>query len=159
MVLELPGGIFGQSDVRETTSQSSLLANKTSFYSIPGSGFSGITPDVDDVIKTRAELLMSGNNIDIMAPVHLPQGAIVTACIVHGNTAAEDETWELSSRNITNGSSGTIMASGAVNTSDSSITEATIDNQNNTYIIRIGTLLQSGDIIHSAVITYTTDYD
>ncbi len=181
MGLKLPeerqeGGLFLRSDVRTTNAggivQSNFnttdfdvisgvvdLKNKTSFWSCPGQNFSGNNPDIDDIVyaTTNSDVTATGGGDPLVAPVFLPQGAVVTSAIVYGNAGTNDETWTLHRATLTTGA-GSTMASASVNSADSTISSATIDNNTFCYFIRT-TPLTATDEIFGARITYTTDYD
>lgn len=148
-------------------SDHSLLTNKTSYYSIPGNTFIAIsastTDDVDNVTRGTREsgegaVQPDENAVIFLAPVHLPQGSIVTGCIVYGDGDAQAETWNLVSHDIDTLDTQTLMATAAIGTADTSIQNAIINNQANSYFIST-TSLDTGDQIFGAVITYTTNYD
>ncbi len=151
MVLDLPGGLFGQDDVRET-GVSTTAVTGTLYYSQPGIAFKAKFPDSDDVLMNGAQISMTGNAISLFCNINLPQGAVVITCQVYG--VAAGETWELKRRNVSSGSTGGSMASGNIDSEDTSIVNATIDNQNFSYLITTSSL-DSGDVIDSVVITYT----
>jgi hypothetical protein len=135
------------------------LKNKTSYYSIPGCGFVSESPDVDDVFYTaNAFTVSTAGSFGFFAPVYLPHGAVVTACIVRGNGAVSDETWTLTRASF-DGSTTADLASANISTEDTSISNATIDNQNYSYVIYTTDFNATSDAIHGALITYTTDYD
>ena len=139
MVLELPGGLFGQEDVRETTSQSSLLANKTSYYSLTGPDFKADNPDTDQItydIAASGEQVCKAqaDGITMTAPIHLPHGAVITEVIVWGNAGATAETWELVEDDST--ALNNPIATANIGTADTTITNATVNNQNRRYTIR-----------------------
>lgn len=92
----------------------------------------------------------SGASESLYAPVFLPNGAVVSNVILWGSDATN--TWsldrlELGTANITN------MAGANVNSADSSITTATIDNNTYAYVISAGT--GDGDTVKGARIIYT----
>ncbi len=158
MVLDLPGGLFEQSDVRETTVTGQGLTNKTSYYSIPGNAFLPQNPDTDQVSYGTNKVTANADNISFHAVITLPQGAIVTACIVYGNAAASAEIWDLAWIPL-DGTARGIMANTNFNTEDTTITNnAPINNQIRSYLIST-TSLDTNDIIYGVRITYTTDYD
>lgn len=130
----------------------SLNGGGTSYWSIPGSAFLPDSPDTTPFDLDNGELEMGGtpDNETIYAPVFLPHGAVVTAAVVNGNNT---RTWQLIRRPL-DGTTENILATAAVDTEDSSISNATIDNQTYVYYIRI-TFTQSGDDFHGARITYT----
>jgi hypothetical protein len=178
MVLEIPGKILGQDDVRETpastaeanaftfdtddftdTAGAISLKNKTSYYAVSPSDFIAENPDTDNYIYgiAHGNISTSVDSISYIAPVHLPQGAVVTACIVHGSAGATAESWTLK-RATHDNPSGVTMGTANFDTADSTIANATIANQTYYYFISTSTL-DTNDQIYGGVITYTTDYD
>lgn len=89
---------------------------------------------------------------DFFAPVHLPQGAVVTQCVVYGNAGAQGDTWHLE-RSAVIGTGVSEMASANVGTADTSIANATISSSY-AYHIRVNNLDQN-DQIYGARIYYT----
>ena len=73
--------------------------------------------------------------------------------IVNGDDTTN--TWYLYRDNLTSSSLSTI-ATANVNTEDSTISNATIDNSSYIYFLAVS--MGSGDNVYSARITYTTDY-
>ena len=90
-----------------------------------------------------------------LAPVNLPHGSVITAVVVYGSDTGD--IWTLRNADNVDGGNVISMATAAVNTIDSSITDATIDNQNSMYWLAIPNI-DAGNLIYSAKITYTTDY-
>ena len=137
------------------------LKNKTSYYSISGTKFRAIAPDIQDVGYNSVNGAVSSSAADntVQATVELPHGAVVTAFIVYGNAGAEAGiTCTLQRVDSSLGTAA--LASAAVGTEDTSISNATIDNQTYNYLIIMGAgEFDSGDQIRGARITYTTDYD
>ena len=173
MVLEIPGKILGQEDVRETPASAGAfsfdtddftdtaglisLKNKTSYYAINPASWTSNQPDVDDKLVQIGEARVDTGNISFSAPVNLPHGAVVTNVIIHGNAGTENETWTLYRVNK-DSNTLVVMASAAFNTADSTISSATIDNQNYSYGI-FADGMETTDKLHAGIITYTTDYD
>ena len=173
MVLEIPGKILGQEDVRETPASAGAfsfdtndftdtaglisLKNKTSYLSIPSSGFATQEPDVNNVFINSREARADANTIPFYAAVNLPHGAVVTAIIVYGNAGATSKTYTLHQTNRV-GNFDATMATANIGTEDSTITSPTIDNDNFSYSVST-TSLNINDRIYGARITYTTDYD
>ena len=173
MVLDIPGKLLGQSDVRETPASSSSanaftfdtddftnvvgaisLKNKTSYLTVPPTAFTTATPDVDDVSIDVGEIISNAASIQFRAPAYLPNGAVVTGVILYGNIS--DETWALYQVKLTDGTAVS-MATAVFNTEDTSITNATIDNSLYSYNLATSGI-DSTDKIYGARITYTTDY-
>jgi len=88
----------------------------------------------------------------LIAPVNLPNGAIITECVTYGSET--DETWTLMKRTISTASTESTMATAAINTTDTTITSATIDNSLYAYYINTSEMV-STDIVYGAKITYT----
>lgn len=109
-------------------------------------------PDVDDVVYGIPYVQCQADGIVFYADVLLPHGAVVTGVIVYGNAGATAETWTLSRVAHTSGSS--VMATANIGTEDTSITNATINNETYTYAIST-TTLDNLDAIYGARITYT----
>ena len=89
------------------------------------------------------------------AHVHLPHGAIVTACQCWGSNVGEN--WYLKRGSNSDGTTNTNMASAAIDSQDTSISNPTIDNQNYNYFVEIH--LNQNDQIHGGRITYTITAD
>ncbi len=132
------------------------LTNKTSFLSINGTEFlpptqsSDFTRDITGVITTDVGVLQ------LRASVHLPHNSVVTECIVYSNDATE--VWTLSRHPINSDGTANTMATANMNTADSSISDATIDNSTRRYTLGAANQ-DSGDTVRGALITYTTNYD
>ena len=179
MVLEISGGLFGQNDVRETPASSSSanafifnttdflddagnvsLKNKTSYWSCPGQNFKAVNPDTDTIHygTTAPSAVSDATGVTFVAPVFIPHNAIITSVKVFGNQAgsADDETWTLKRFQLS-GAEGT-MATANLNTADTTISNATINNSTHVYYL-ITSSLDSTDQINGAIIAYTTDYD
>lgn len=87
---------------------------------------------------------------DVCASVNIPNGAIVTGAIVYGTDTGE--TWLLRRVKLDDQTDAT-MATAAIDTEDTSISNATIDNNTYGYFLTAGA--GAADIIHGAKITYT----
>jgi len=135
----------------------SLLTAGTSYWSCNATAFRGQAPDTADFIfnEPYGYLTMQGAAY-MFAEVQLPQGAIVTGAVVTGSAGTEDKTWVLTRRVLTSLNTNVEMASAAVNTEDTSITSATIDNSLYAYFFRI--TLAATEIIYGARVKYTTNY-
>lgn len=202
MALDIPGGLFEQSDVRETPVSTATatstsvgltdgkyvvvdyhadmsderkitegtgidftdngangtfviaLKNKTSYWSATGLNFLPENPPIQDYQYNGYDYHANADNLDGLCPVFLPQGAVVTAVIVYGSSSTE--TFYLRRHTLLGGALGT-MGTTTVNSEDSTISLATIDNSLYSYGIDVQDL-QTGDDIYGARITYTTDY-
>ena len=87
-----------------------------------------------------------------VCPVYLPQGAVVTGCAVWGSES--NETWTLYRCDVGGQPAGTPLASANQNSEDTSISNATINNNAYRYWIETSSM-SSTDIIYGARITYT----
>ncbi len=151
MALDIPNNreLFGQGDVRETAT----AVVGTSYLSIPPTSFRSNDPDVDDVRVQGRTFTSNVENLTFWAPVILPHGAVVTAVIVYGNTAAEAITWQLR-REILGEATLVTMATAVINTEDTSITSPIIDNSLYSYSILCSNV-DTSDAIEGVRITYT----
>ncbi|HEB47123.1 MAG TPA: hypothetical protein ENI22_01500 [Candidatus Pacearchaeota archaeon] len=122
-------------------------------WSCGGEAFMATSPDTDTVIIDPDEgfALAQGDGIAFSCPVYLPNGAIVTNVIVYGSIA--DETWTLR-RNPIDDVNPQTLAAANINTEDTSISNATIDNQNYRYMIGTSSL-DTNDTIYGVRIIYT----
>jgi len=93
-------------------------------------------------------------SVSFTKAVQLPHGAVVTAVIVWGENSSN--TWILQRAVLGTPTTIITMASGNQNSSDTSISNATIDNS--AYVYELGTGGASGEYTSGARITYTTDY-
>jgi len=172
MVLDIAGGLFEQKDVRETnaggitesnfnTDDFSIasgvvsLKSKTSYYSINPAEWNHYQ-STKDVSRTSAYCKPNEDAVVFHAAVHLPHGAVVTGIIVYGDAAATAESYTLYRTNKDD-QNGDTLAQANIGTADATISNATIDNSNYTYVLSTSTL-DTDDKIYGAVITYTTDY-
>ncbi len=130
------------------------LKGVTKYYSIAPTDFNPTLRDTDDVSDAGTTMITQADNILFDAAVHLPHGAVVTACIVYGNAGATAETWSLQ-RTPINGAGSTTLATANIGTEDATIDNATIDNQNQAYHVRTSSL-DTGDWIYGGLVTYTT---
>lgn len=128
------------------------LKNKTSYWRTEGLSFVPDDPPAFDYAYDfqTGDLIITTEGGDgfALCPVSLPHGAVVTGAIVYGSNA---RAWKLF-RNT----DATVMATANNNTEDTSISNATIDNQNNSYFFQ--TVVTNAERIYGARITYTTDY-
>ncbi len=150
MVLDMPGGLFGQEDVRETTS-TETGGTSTQYFSIAGVGF---RPTDEEIVYQVANGSISHDvndgNKAFRASVELPHGAVVTAVVVFSDNTGDN--WTMA-RQTNDGGTQVTMAAAVGGTEDTSITSATIDNQNFTY--RLQAVSDNSENIDGARITYT----
>lgn len=153
MVLEIPGKLFGQEDVRETPTTEA--ATGTKYWSCLGVQFQIGIPKFDDASykPTGGDVQADQVGVFFYAPVSLPQGAVVTGVIVYGDAAAGAENWTMVRVTLTDITAAT-MATANINTEDSTISNDTIDNQTYGYFIKTSTL-DTNDNIFGARVTYT----
>lgn len=179
MVLSIPGALFEQTDVRETPSDKMVqanfnttdfnvdangivnLKNKTSYWSCAGYNF------VSDNATATGNNKFGYLSIDAaattaMTRVTLPHGAIVTRIDSYSENADPDNyTIELIRSPLGTLNSNDVMGSATGITddlNDTSITNATIDNNTYIYFIVLSGM-DANFTIHGAKVTYTTDYD
>ncbi len=150
MVLDLPGGLFGQDDVRETETG---LPSGTSYWTAPGSAWLPNTESID-FSKSGGILINNVNGQNYTLPIDLPDGAIVTAVICLGNAGATAETWTMQ-RHPLDAETAETMATAAFDTEDTTISFATIDNTAYSYTISSSTI-DTGDRLYGIRIIYTT---
>ena len=123
--------------------------------SISANGFIPSQPDVDDVAygtDGTGQMFISGGSVQAVANVTIPDGATITEVAVYGNAATEDSTWTLY-RNPTTTNTAETLATATVNTADSSISLAVVDNSAFSYHIAVGTLV-TNDRLFGAKIKY-----
>ena len=142
-----------QRDVRESVTKG---RTKTEYYSISATAFHSIHPDIDDVTIATQYLRADADGILFETGINLPHGAVVTSVIVYGNEAAEAEEFYLVRNEKATGTQTNLSADTNINTKDTSIDNATIDNSNYTYGL-VTTSLDTNDRIYGGIITYTID--
>jgi|GEM_PF-2306857 len=142
---------------------------RTFYYSIPAADFTG--RDGADVVRKEfgagGASMNNGNGFNgMIAPVHLPHGATVTAITFHytDNSATTDLEMVLMKYNA-GGSSYTMMASllsagtpGEISRSIGIMAEPVIDNATSSYMIRVTSNPLSWPntlLIRTVIITYT----
>ena len=151
------------SDHFTVSSGAVTLKTVTRYWSASGidwvpkeSGSDGVwisgTPDELAWIANGAALESRGSVVWYL-PVHLPDGAIVTSVQVWGEDATE--TWTMN-RSSVSSPGASAMASANIDSADTSITNATIDNSAYSYYI-VTSSFDNGEEIHGTVITYTID--
>lgn len=130
-----------------------LTGITTSYLSISPAEWTTSNPDTDDIALNITSLTQTAG-VSLRAPVQLPHGAIVTNVVVYGSSAMDDENWNLS-RVLATDATSAELAGAAVNTADSTISNATIDNSTYSYAINLPNT-SAGDILYGSIITYTT---
>ena len=154
---------FNTNDFTVSTGAVSLK-NKTTYWSASPFDMQQSDDSVNytiDTTCTNIGLWTSGDNDwhKLYLPVHLPQGSVVTGAVVHGNTDSGTITWTLRRLAISGGTSGGSMASAVFDTEDTSISNATIDNENYNYYISFSSSSAVEALMNGARIKYTTDHD
>ena len=117
-----------------------------------GASFKGLNPDTDQLIidNLTARIEAQSDQIILVAPIHLPHGAVVTSAIVYGNTSVT-EIWYL--KRVAWTGAQVTMASANIGSGDGSISNATILNSTYAYFL-VTTSIDNGDAIHGATIAY-----
>lgn len=132
------------------------LKNKTSYWSCSGTAFleEEAATTIWDRENTEGSMLRDDvSNSIFYLPVNLPHGAIITACQVWGAAG----TWSLILTDLSGMATTTVMGTATIDTEDSTIASATIDNSSYGYFIKV--VAATSQRIDGARITYTTDYD
>ncbi len=152
-------GISGINPIVDAVNISTAItANKTSYWGCNGTQFiAGTSSDDFHYGASAGEFTADQEAVFAHASVQLPDGAVVTAVIVYGDGPAEAETWNLYRLTLTDKTQAIMAGPTAVNTEDTSISNATIDNSTYSYMLRT-TTIDTNDEIYGARITYTTDY-
>lgn len=107
----------------------------------------------DDVSGNFGSRAATGSIIILNAPLNLPNGATITACIVNGNPGASAETWTLRRVQLDSVTADT-LATANFDTEDTTISNGVIDNENYSYSLGSSSI-DAGDTIYSAKITLT----
>ncbi len=142
--------IFKQRDVRETA----VAVVGTTYYSVNPINWKATNPNTDDITLNRFQVQMQGNDIVMNCAINLPHGAVVTSCVVYGNAAATAETWNLQRISVITDSVSDALATANIGTANTSISNATVDNQNYSYEINTSSM-DTADEIWGTAITYT----
>lgn len=123
-------------------------------WSCGGSNFHGGSPDTDEITYTTnaANIRDDTSSHNISGSVNLPNGATVTGVVVYGDTAAD--TWILHRKVINSATTDSTMATAAIGTEDTSISNALIDNSTYAYWFFIENV-EITALIYGARIIYT----
>ncbi len=149
MVLDLPGGLFGQDDVRETAT----TVTGTAFWTTSGNSFYPVSETPSYTRVSSGRIVNNTASVIYFVEVNLPNNAVVTAAIGYGSET--DENWFLKRVLLSDGTTTDTLATAVFGTEDTAISNPTIDNENYAYFINTGTL-DSSDEIFGMRITYTT---
>jgi len=132
-----------------TITQEPAIKKGTHYVSIGPQAFSSTTsPDVDDRTNAVARLTLNATT-NVMATIQIPHGAVVTGAIVYGSS---DENWTL--YRVNHAAGITAMATAANGSEDTSISFATVDNENYSYVFVIPSI-DNAEYVQGARITYT----
>ncbi|GAH40267.1 unnamed protein product, partial [marine sediment metagenome] len=127
----------------------------TYYWSCPGTNFKawvqGTQVNAIDYHYGQNWVESDQDTAFFMCPVFLPNGAVVTGAVVYGNIS--DESWELQRMEI-NSTTTASLALAYFNTEDTSISNATINNNLYSYAI-LTSGIDDTDVIYGARIRYT----
>ncbi len=141
--------LFTQKDVRETTT--TPKTPPTQYYSLTGAEFKAATETDNWAISINANLTTNAVHT-YFAPVHLPQGAIITQAVVYGSVTTD--TWILYTSGFTGGGVGNI-ATANIGTTDSTI-NSEVRNHVQGYYFYVANYDNAG-VIYGAKIIYTIE--
>ena len=129
-------------------------SEKGEVYSIHPSQWIPANPDTDTVTISQNSITADGNGITFRCHVNLPNGVKIISVVVHGNAAAvAGELWKLE-RIIANGTTGeNITTDTSFGTTQTTITNAIVNNNNFTYVFSSSTM-DTADAILGGVIIY-----
>jgi len=128
--------------------------NGTKYWSVTGNSFNAIDVLGSDITKhMNGYLIANEDGMEVVCQVILPHGAVVTSVKATGNAAAESANFWLTSIKLSD-KSVIDMATAKINSTDTSISSATIDNQNYAYYMTVE-VLDTNDELWGATITYT----
>ena len=131
-----------------------LKPTKTYYWTCDGTHFNTRSPDIDDLIKASTGLLRADqDNITAVAHIDLPDGALITGAIIYGNAAAGDETFTLRRVKLSD-NAGYTMGTENINTEQTTIGNARVDNSTFAYVIYTSGI-DTDDEIYGARIAYT----
>lgn len=138
----------GQND---SNTQIAFVSGTTKYYSIPGNVFHSDDPvDAPGASTDGSFLNESGFQTGIVGHLDLPHGAVITSIKLDGDFTGD--TWDVRRINIHTGANSQ-MATAAVGTADTSITNPTVDNSEYAYFIH--TNVTNDKSIWGATVTYT----
>jgi len=93
----------------------------------------------------------AAGNVGAMGHIQIPNGAVVTGAILYGNDTAE--TWTLKRITLSD-LTQIVLGTAVINTEDTTISNATIDNSLYTYFFQTSTL-DAADTISGGRVTFT----
>ena len=124
------------------------------YLTIAGIDFNPYNPDTDIHRKMANGSLNVGQaDTDIYTSVKLPDGATITEVKIMGDATAEESIWRLN--RVTSATrAAAYMATAAVNTADTTISYASVDNSTYMYLLSVADIGNDG-YIYYARIKYT----
>lgn len=138
----------------DAEAQAACNLDGTIYWACPGSGFTTAYPDVDDITKGGGgTLTANADGIYLMKSLELPDGCTISSAVVYGNAAAEAETWGLRRVDLSDGTF-VEMAGDNIGTVDSTISYATVDNENYAYILYTSSI-DTNDAVYGGRVSYT----
>jgi len=124
----------------------------TNYWSCSGYHFTGTSPDTNDITYgTSGRIRVQSGTPLLVGQVELPNGAVITSATVFGNDASEK--WKLRRIDQSDGSTDD-LASESINTADTSISNATVDNSTYGYHFYTENF-DANNAIYGAIIAYT----
>ncbi len=129
-------------------------SEKGEIWSCKGVGFLTDSPDIDNITFNADGITALSANaaVTYFREVELPNGVTVTKVIVYGSDTAD--TWELKRAPIASAASAEVLASGVIDTEDTSISFPIINNDTYGYFFRVAGLSATSDQIRGARIIY-----
>ena len=141
-------------ELNDSDAQAACNLDGTLYWSAAGSSFIsqipktlGCTRGVDGTINVDAIA------VPLFCGVNLPDGATITGAIVYGDGGSGDETWYLKRVKLSDASEDAI-ASAVMNTEDTTISNASVDNSTYAYYLYTSSM-ELNDTIYGARISYT----
>ena len=123
----------------------------TKYCSIPACAFMIEALGTNSATYDDGSVAAGQDNTKFHAPVFLPNGAIVTAVNVRAGSAICD--YHMYRVTLSDGTE-TEMATALLNTEDTTISNATIDNSLYAYTIKVADV-ESAETFYGALVTYT----
>jgi len=149
------GSTLGTSGMNPIVDRLNKVTGSELYWSCPGTNFVPSVPSATYFSydsQTGKATAKSGGEVGV-APVFLPQNAVIKTVVCYGSAGTTDETWTFSRATIS-GNSETVIASAAFNTEDTTMgTGSVVDNDAYTYFLST-TNLTANDDIYSARIGY-----
>ena len=138
--------------IQGTTIIEDKRSEKGEIWSCPGINFKSLQPSTVNINYTAidSDIHINATDTVLVAPVFLPQGAVISKVKVFGNVS--DETWTLFRAPLTT-RTGEAMATGNWNSEDITITNSIIDNETFCYFLATSGG-DSGDEVFGARINY-----